>query len=179
MSSIASMPVLAQGHAGHTMQPPAAVEKQKAAKPQAPQPAPPEEMTEETPQVEISPEQQQLIGVKTVKVSLKPIQKVIRTVGRIEADERKQATINTKVEGWIEKLHVDYTGRYVKKGEPLVEIYSPELLATQQEFLAVLKWAKQPGDKKKDDTLSLMLAKDADSIAGCGKATAAALGHIG
>ena len=76
---------------------------------------------------------------------------------------RKQATINTKIEGWIEKLYVDYTGRYVKKGEPLVEIYSPELLATQQEFLGVLKWAKQPGDKKKDDTLSLMLAKDADA----------------
>ena len=76
---------------------------------------------------------------------------------------RKQATINTKIEGWIEKLHVDYTGRYVKKGEPLVEIYSPELLATQQEFLGVLKWAKQPGDKKKDDMLSLMLAKDADA----------------
>jgi Cu(I)/Ag(I) efflux system membrane fusion protein len=163
LSSIASTSVLAQGHAGHTAQPPAAVEKQKTAKPQASQPAPPEEMTEETPQVDISPEQQRLIGVKTVKVSLKPIQKVIRTVGRIEADERKQATINTKVEGWIEKLHVDYTGCYVKKGDPLVEIYSPELLATQQEFLSVLKWAKQPGDKKKDDTLSLMLTKDADA----------------
>jgi Cu(I)/Ag(I) efflux system membrane fusion protein len=163
MSFLFSTPVLAQGHAGHTMQPPAAVEKQKTAKPQASQPAPPEEMTEETPQVEISSQQQQLIGVKSVKVSLKSIQKVIRTVGRIEADERKQATINTKVEGWIEKLHVDYTGRYVKKGEPLVEIYSPELLATQQEFLGVLKWAKQPGDKKKDDTLSLMLAKDAEA----------------
>jgi len=162
LSFLFSIPVLAQGHAGHTMPTPAA-EKQKVVKPQAPQPAPPEEMTEETPQVDISPEQQQLIGVKTVKVSLKPIQKVIRTVGRIEADERKLATINTKVEGWIEKLHVDYTGRYVKKGEPLVEIYSPELLATQQEFLGILKWAKQPDKKKKDDTLSLMLAKDADA----------------
>jgi len=163
LSSIAAVPVLAQGHAGHTAQPPAAAEKPKAAKTQVPQPAPSEEMTEETPQVDISPEQQRLIGVKTVKVSLKPIQKVIRTVGRIEANERKQATINTKIEGWIEKLHVDYTGRYVKKGEPLVEIYSPELLATQQEFLGILKWAKQPDDKKKDDTLSLMLAKDANA----------------
>jgi hypothetical protein len=166
---IFSMPVLAQGHSGHTMPPPAAVEKQKTAKPQASQSAPQEEVTEDAPQVEISSQQQQLIGVKPVKVSLKPIQKVIRTVGRIEADERKQATINTKIEGWIEKLHIDYTGRYVRKGEPLVEIYSPELLATQQEFLGVLKWAKQPDDSKKDDTLSLMLAKDAD----------AALGHIG
>lgn len=159
---IFSMPVFAQEHTGHTMQPPAAVEKQNA-KPQATQPTQQEEATEEAPQVEISSQQQHLIGVKTVKVSLKSIQKVIRTVGRIEADEQKQATINTKIEGWIEKLYVDYTGRYVKKGEPLVEIYSPELLATQQEFLEVLKWAKQPGDKKKDDMLSLMLAKDADA----------------
>ena len=162
LSFMTANAVFAQGHAGHTAQPAAAMEKPKVAKPQPPQPAPPEKMTEETPQVDISPEQQQLIGVKTVKVSLKTIQKVIRTVGRIEADERKQATINTKIEGWIEKLHVDYTGRYIKKGEPLVEIYSPELLATQQEFLALIKWAKQPGDKKKDDTLSLMLSKDAE-----------------
>jgi Cu(I)/Ag(I) efflux system membrane fusion protein len=159
LSFIFSMPVFAQEHAGHTMQPPAAVEKQKTAKPQASQ----EEVTVETPQVEISSEQQRLIGVKTVKVSLKSIQKVIRTVGRIEADERKQTTINTKIEGWIEKLYVDYTGRYVKKGEPLVEIYSPELLATQQEFLEVLKWATRSGEKKKDDALGLMIAKDADA----------------
>ena len=156
LSFIFPVPVPAQDHAGHTAQPPTAVEKQ-AAKPQATQ----EAVTEETPQVEISSQQQQLIGVKTVKVSLKSIQKVIRTMGRIEADEQKQATINTKIEGWIEKLYVDYTGRYVKKGEPLVEIYSPELLATQQEFLSILKWAKQPDDNKKDDTLSLMLIKDA------------------
>jgi Cu(I)/Ag(I) efflux system membrane fusion protein len=155
------MPLLAQGHAGHTMQPPTTVEKQKTAKPQASKPAPPEEITEETPQVEISSPQQRLIGVKTVKVAQKNIRKVIRTVGRLEADERKQATINTKIEGWIEKLHVDYTGRYVKKGEPLAEIYSPELLATQQEFLEILKWARQPDDKKKDDTLSVMLDRDA------------------
>ena len=164
LSFIFPMAVLAQGHSEHNaQQAPAAMEQPKAATPKAPQPAPSEEVTEESPQVEISSEQRQMIGVKTVKVSQKDIQKVIRTVGRIEADERKQATINTKVEGWIEKLYVDYTGRYVKKGEPLVEIYSPELLATQQEFLGVLKWAKQPDDKKKDDALSLMLAKDADA----------------
>ena len=98
-------------------------------------------MAENAPQVEISPEQQQLIGVKTVKVSVRPLQKIIRTVGRVEADERKLATINTKIEGWIEELYVDFTGRYVKKGEPLAEIYSPELLATQQEFIGALKWA--------------------------------------
>jgi Cu(I)/Ag(I) efflux system membrane fusion protein len=84
-------------------------------------------------------------------------------VGRIEADERKLATVNTKIEGWVEKLYVDYTGRYVKKGEPLVEIYSPELSATQQEFLSILKWTKPPGDNSRDDVLGRMIAKDANA----------------
>ncbi len=141
---IISVPVFAQGHAGHTAQPPAAAEKPRAAKPQEKPQAGQEEAVEaEVPQIEISPEQQQLIGVKTVKVAVKPLTKVIRTVGRIEADERRLATVNTKVEGWIEKLYVDYTGRYVRKGEPLAEIYSPELLATQMEFISTLKWAKR------------------------------------
>ena len=138
--SAISAPALAQGHAGHTAQPPSEKEKPGAVKPPT-QPAPQEQVAEDAPQVEITPEQQQLIGVKTVRVSVRPVQKIIRTVGRVEADERKLATINTKIEGWIEKLYVDFTGRYVKKGEPLAEIYSPELLATQQEFISALKWA--------------------------------------
>jgi membrane fusion protein, copper/silver efflux system len=98
---------------------------------------------QETPTIEIPPEKQQLIGVKTAEVSVKPLQKIIRTVGRIEYDERKIATVNTKIEGWVERLYVDYTGRYVKKGEALAEIFSPELIATQQEFINALKWEKQ------------------------------------
>ena len=140
--SAISSPVFAQGHAGHTTQPPVATEKPGAVKPPM-QPAPQEQVEENIPLVEMTPEQQQLIGVKTVRVSVRSVQKIIRTVGRIEADERKLATINTKIEGWIEKLYVDFTGRYVKKGEPLAEIYSPELLATQQEFISASKWAGQ------------------------------------
>ena len=134
--------VHAQGHAGHSAPPPA-IEKPKAAAPQTKTPSQEkqEQAVQEVPQVEITPELQQRIGVKTVKVVVKPIRKTIRTVGRIEIDERSQATVNTKIEGWIEKLYVDYTGRYVKKGEPLAEIYSPELLATQQEFINTKKWA--------------------------------------
>src|SRR5512139_3692236 len=69
----------------------------------------------EVPTVEISPEKQQLIGVKIATVSVRPLRKVLRTVGRIEYDERQLRTVNTKVEGWIEKLYIDYTGRYVQK----------------------------------------------------------------
>jgi len=100
-----------------------------------------EQAAQEVPQVDIAPEQQKLIGVKTAKVSVSPFKKVIRTVGRVETDERRQATVNAKIEGWIERLYVDYTGAYVKKGEPLADIYSPELLATQLEFINSLKWA--------------------------------------
>ena len=106
-----------------------------------PSQAPPESAGQgEAPTVEITPEKQQLIGVKTVPAAVRPLLKAIRTVGRIEYDERKLRTVNTKVEGWIEKLYIDYTGRYVQKGEAMAELYSPELVATQEEFLNILKW---------------------------------------
>jgi Cu(I)/Ag(I) efflux system membrane fusion protein len=117
----------------------------------------------EAPTVEIEPEKQQLIGVKTVEAVVRPLQKIIRTVGRIEYDERRLATVNTKFEGWIEKLYVDYTGKYVKKGEPLAEVYSPELVATQQEFLNVLKW-DQSAVSGQQSAVSSMLSKDAERV---------------
>lgn len=125
--------------------------------------------TPEEPQtVEIPADKQQLIGVRIAAAAMKPLNKVIRTVGRIEYDERKFATINTKIEGWIEKLHVNYTGRYVKKGESVAEIYSPELLATQQEYLNALKWARQssgsPDSAGRESSLNRMLAKDAEAV---------------
>lgn len=118
---------------------------------------------EEAPTVEIPPDKQQLIGVKTVVAEVKPLQKVIRTVGLIEYDERRLATVNTKFEGWIEKLYIDYSGRYVHRGERLAEIYSPELLATQQEFINLMKWEKESASVKNKDVGS-MLSKDAKAI---------------
>ncbi len=119
--------------------------------------------SEETPTVEIPLEKQQLIGVKTVEVSVKPLQRIVRTVGRIEYDEKRLATINTKFEGWIEKLYVDYTGSFVRKGQPLAEFYSPELYATQQEFLNLVKWAKK-GKEMSHSSMGEMLARDAETI---------------
>jgi len=123
---------------------------------------------EEPPTVEIPTDKQQLIGVRTVKAEIKPLHRVIRTIGRIAYDERKLATANTKIEGWIEKLHVDYTGRYVQKGEPLAEIYSPELVATQQEFLNTLRWAAQ-GKSVKDERTAMLLVRDAQAIVDAAK----------
>jgi Cu(I)/Ag(I) efflux system membrane fusion protein len=118
---------------------------------------------EEAPTVEIPPDKQQLIGVRTVVAEVKPMQKIIRTVGLVEYDERRLATVNTKFEGWIEKLHVDYSGRYVRKAEPLVDIYSPELLATQQEFINLSKWEKE-SKSVKNDTVGSMLSNDSKAI---------------
>lgn len=132
---------------------------------------------EEPPTVEIPMEKQQLIGVRTTDVSIQSLEKVIRTTGKIEYDERKLTTVNAKVEGWIERLHVNYTGIYVKKGEPLADIYSPELWATQQEFINLVRWVKKTGKKgidtdknraavRGEDSLNLsaMLSKDAETI---------------
>lgn len=124
-----------------------------------------QETEEEVPTVEITPEKQQLIGVKIVEASIKPLQKIIRTVGRIEFDERKLFTINIKFEGWIEKLYADYTGRYIRKGEPLADIYSPELYATQQELLNVLRWTSNSKLQTQNSELTGMLSKDAERLA--------------
>ncbi len=118
---------------------------------------------EEAPTVEIPEDKQQMLGVRTVAAAIQPLQKVIRTVGRIEYDERRLATVNTKIAGWIEKLYIDYTGKYVTKGEPLADLYSPELVATQQEFIDALAWAGK-GSANKSDAVGSLLSADADRI---------------
>lgn len=92
--------------------------------------------------VQITPERQQLIGVRVGKVEMRPLEKVIRTVGKVDYDERRVVTVSPKIGGWIEDLYVDFTGRFVRQGEPLLTIYSPELVSTQEEYLIALR-AKQ------------------------------------
>ena len=92
--------------------------------------------------VQITPERQQLIGVKYGNVEMKPLEKVIRTVGRVDYDEKRIVTVSPKIGGWIEDLYVDFTGRFVRKGEPLLTIYSPELVSTQEEYLIALRAKK-------------------------------------
>jgi len=89
--------------------------------------------------VKISPEKQQLIGVRFGEVRVLPLARTIRTVGKVTYDESKIARIHTKIEGWIEQVHVEFAGQFVQKGQPMFSIYSPELLATQQEFLLAAK----------------------------------------
>ena len=112
---------------------------------------------EEPPTVEIPEDAQKLIGVKTVPAGVVDMTKTIRLTGRIDYDEKLLFTVNTKVEGWIERLYVDYTGRLVKKGEPLMEIYSPDLFSAQQELISLSGWKKPEGASGVDSML------DADS----------------
>jgi len=129
------------------------------------QPAPKVEPAPEALVVEIPLDKQQLIGLKTATVTTRTLQRTIRTVGRIEIDERRLAAIAPKFEGWIEKLYVDYTGKQVKKGEPLAEVYSPELFSTEQEFLSILKWkAAAPQAGVQGDETARLLSRDADAI---------------
>jgi Cu(I)/Ag(I) efflux system membrane fusion protein len=81
-------------------------------------------------------EQQRKIGLKTEAVSRTRMQHVIRTVGSVAIDERREAHVHTRFAGWIESIRVDYVGRPVAKGESLCFFYSPELVALQDEYLA-------------------------------------------
>jgi membrane fusion protein, copper/silver efflux system len=85
--------------------------------------------------IQISPEKQQLIGVQYGEAVYKPVSRTLRAVGRLAYDETKITRIHPKIEGWVEQVFVDFTGKEVRKGEPLLSLYSPDLLQTQQEFL--------------------------------------------
>jgi Cu(I)/Ag(I) efflux system membrane fusion protein len=89
--------------------------------------------------VTILPERQQLIGVRTGKVERGRLRMSIRAVGVVEADQTHLARIHSRVRGWVTKVHVNFVGKRVRKGHKLLEIYSPDLLATQKEYLLALK----------------------------------------
>jgi Cu(I)/Ag(I) efflux system membrane fusion protein len=101
-----------------------------------------------------------MIGTQTADVSIRPLRKILRTTGRIEADEQKIATINAKFEGWIERLYADTTGKTIRRGDPLADFYSPDLTATQQEYLNLLQWKKGSDGRE----INPLVARDADNI---------------
>lgn len=89
--------------------------------------------------INVGVEQQQLIGVKFATVEPATATDTIRAAGRVAADETKITRIHSKIEGWIYQTQVDFTGQLVKAGDPLLTIYSPEMLASEQEFLIALR----------------------------------------
>jgi len=102
--------------------------------------------------VYISPARQQLIGVRTAVVEHRALETTIRTVGMLAYDETRVTQIHPKVSGWIERLYVDFVGKSVRRGQPLLTIYSPELVATQNEYLLALKAQRQLGESAFPET---------------------------
>lgn len=93
--------------------------------------------------VKLTPERQQLIGVQTGVVESREIGRSVRTVGRIAVDETRLYKVSTKFDGYIQKLYVNVTGQPIRRGQPLFSVYSPDLLASQQEYLLALRAARQ------------------------------------
>ena len=91
------------------------------------------------PTITLSDEKRQLIGVRTAAAGFSTLDKQIRTVGKVEVDETRLAFVNTKIAGWVKKLFVNFTGDRVVKGQPLLSIYSPDLVTAQEEYLLALR----------------------------------------
>jgi RND family efflux transporter MFP subunit len=85
--------------------------------------------------VQVGMERVQLAGIQSATAVRETISHPVRAVGIVVPDERRVRRVQSKVEGWIEKLHTNFTGQMVTKGQPLLEIYSPDLVATQREYL--------------------------------------------
>ncbi len=86
-------------------------------------------------QIKISLDKVQKLGVRTEPAALRELVRTVRAVGQFQLDERRLHTVTTKFEGYIEQLHVNATGQPVRRGQPLMEVYSPELVSAQEEYL--------------------------------------------
>jgi Cu(I)/Ag(I) efflux system membrane fusion protein len=91
------------------------------------------------PVVKINPDKVQKLGVRTESVELRELTRTVQAVATIQANERQLHTVSPRFEGWIEKLYVNTTGQSVRRGEPLLEVYSPDLVTAQQEYLIAWK----------------------------------------
>ena len=102
--------------------------------------------------VYISPARQQLIGVRTAAVTHRALDTTIRTTGVIAFDETRMSEIHTKIAGWVKTVTADAIGKQVHRGQPLFTVYSPDLVATQREYLLALKAANQLGASQVEET---------------------------
>ena len=101
--------------------------------------------------VTIAADKQQLVGVRTGTVERRSLVRVVRTTGQLTGDETKLAHIHVKVNGYIDKVYVDYIGQLIKKGQPLFTLYSPDLVATEEEYLIAKRGAQEMGSSQFPD----------------------------
>src|SRR5271163_3451670 len=89
--------------------------------------------------IRITPERRQLIGLKFATVVRRDVSNRLETTGNIEADERLQGYAQTRFAGWIEEVFANSTYQYVRRGQPLFTIYSPDLVSTENEYLLAIE----------------------------------------
>src|SRR5437764_2200788 len=89
--------------------------------------------------VQFTPQRMQSIGVKVGKAQFQQLEAELRVTGTVEVDERRLAYVQTRFPGWIRKLYANATYQYIRKGQPLFTIYSPDLVTTEQEYLLARK----------------------------------------
>ena len=93
--------------------------------------------------LQLSPQRLQSIGVTSAEVAMRELSNEIRAVGNVAVDERRQAYVQTRFSGWITRVYADANYQYVRKGQPLFTIYSPQLVTTEQEYLLARKSSSQ------------------------------------
>ena len=92
--------------------------------------------------VKIAPDKVQILGVRSEAAALRDLRRVVFAVGTIQVNERLLYRVAPRFEGWIEKLYVNTTGQPVSRGEPLMEVYSPDLMTAQEEYLIAVRGAR-------------------------------------
>ncbi len=105
--------------------------------------------------VKVGSERLRLAGVQTAPAAREKIRRSVRAVGNVVPDETRIRHVHTKIDGWIEKLHTNFTGQLVTKGQPLLEIYSPELVSTQREYLLALSAVDRMKDASFEDARAM------------------------
>lgn len=110
--------------------------------------------------VEMSPQKVQKLGVRTVQVRLKPLSSILRASATVEVDETRQYVIAPKFEGWVDKLYANQTGMSVRRGQPLLSIYSPELVAAQAEYRIADDAARKLQDKDPESAVMMRRLRD-------------------
>ena len=112
--------------------------------------------------VKISLNKVQLLGVRSEPAGLRELERTVRAVGTIQPNERLLYTVAPRFEGWIEKLFVNTTGQSVARGQPLMEVYSPDLATAQEEYLIALRGASDlKGGSPEAQAVMQRLAEDA------------------
>ena len=125
---------------------------------------------------EAAPQGQQAMGVKLATAEVRDLSRTLRTTGRVSVDERSVAQVRAKFEGFVDALYVNFTGQQVRSGEPLLAIYSPDLLATQNDLILAERNKSDLGKTLADAARARlrlwdMSAADIDRIVQTGKAT--------